>query len=82
MRTTINVSSPLLSALKQHCRKNGMSIKAGIEAAISAFLTAKDSHKGKEKFKLKDASVKGQGMCPDFAAEPWEKIRDEIYSLK
>jgi len=77
MKTTVEISMPLLAEAKRHAQAEHTTLKALIEAGLRRVLAEK---KGTQPaFKLRDGSVGGHGLTPEFQNAPWEKFLDAIY---
>ena len=78
MKTTVEIADPVLERAKRLAQDQHTTLKAIIDEALRAFL---DARPAQPKFKLRDASFKGEGhgLTPEFANATWEQIRDEIY---
>ena len=77
MKTTIDISDPLLSEARQAAARDGVTIRALVEQGLRLAL----AQRSKPPFKLRDASFKGdgQGLHPDVAHIGWDKIRRLAY---
>ena len=75
MKTTVEISPALLLEAKRHAKAEHMTLKALIENGLRRVLAEKDT----PAFKLRDGSVGGNGLTPEFQNAPWEKFRDAIY---
>jgi hypothetical protein len=71
----------LLREAKKVCADRGMTLRELIESGVRVYL---DTLKGmgKKKFKLRDGSVKGKGVAPEFQGASWAQIRDAIYPIR
>jgi hypothetical protein len=76
MKTTVEIPNPVLSQAKAVAQKEGTTVRALVEEGLRKILKEREQ---KPKFKLRDASVGGQGLQPPFEDGSWEKIRDAIY---
>jgi hypothetical protein len=76
MKTTVDISDPLMSQVKALARKQNTTVRALIERGLRLALAER---KAQAQFKLRDASVSGTGQHPDAAKLPWEQIRNRIY---
>lgn len=76
MKTTIELPDPLLEQARRYAAARKMTLKALIEQGLRKVMA--DKVDGKP-FKLRDGSVKGSGMTPEFQNASWEQIRDAIY---
>jgi Bacterial antitoxin of type II TA system, VapB len=76
MKTTIELSDALLAQARQHARARHTTLKALIEQGLRAVLTKEEEEKP---FKLRDMSVDGNGMTPEFQNMTWEQKLEFIY---
>ena len=76
MKTTIELPEALFDKAKRHARKHKTTLKALIEQGLRQVLAARS---GTAPFKLRDASVNGKGVNPEFRDASWEQLRDAIY---
>ncbi|MDQ6771977.1 MAG: DUF2191 domain-containing protein [Candidatus Dormibacteraeota bacterium] len=75
MKTTVEIAEPLLSRAKEVAALRRTTLRALIEAGLRQVL----GEPGTTPFTLRDASVGGQGMNPEFAEGSWERIREPAY---
>ncbi|MCL2308129.1 MAG: DUF2191 domain-containing protein [Proteobacteria bacterium] len=76
MKTTIELPDTLFAEARHYADANNMTMKALIEQSLRKVMAEK---KNAPKFKLRDGSVKGNGLTPEFQNATWEQIRDVIY---
>lgn len=76
MKTTIDIPEPLLVEAQELARREGTTLKALTHEALRKVIAEK---KRRKKFKLRDASVGGQWLSPEFEGASWERIREAIY---
>ena len=76
MKTTIDLSDELARKAKAFASRNKITLRALIEQGIRIVLR-EDRVSGK--FKLRDASVGGNGVQKEFEGADWAKIRDAAY---
>jgi hypothetical protein len=76
MKTTIEISGPLLNDAKKLAARDGTTLRALVEQGLRQVV--RERRQGKP-FKLRDGSFKGEGLTPEFADADWEKIRAAIY---
>ena len=76
MKTTIELPEALFAKAKRYARAHGTTLKALIEQGLRLRLAEKGDAKP---FKLRDASVKGNGVDPEFRDAAWEQLRDTLY---
>lgn len=77
MKTTIEISTPLLRRAKKTAARDGVTLRSLIEEGLARSLEARDSASRPAYEPL--VFTKGTGMNPEFAAGGWDKIRDAIY---
>lgn len=78
MKTTFDIPEPLLRDVQKLAREHKTTTKSLVEQALRKLL---DDHATAEPFVLRDASVDGDGLSPEFAAATWDEIRDAAYGL-
>ena len=76
MKTTFDIADSLLKAAKTMARDEGTTLREIVERSLRAEL--KEGRK-KKSFKLRHASVKGQGIQSEAARLSWEQLRDLSY---
>ncbi len=76
MKTTIELPEGLFAKAKRLARARKTTLKALIEQGLRMVLAEKPDGPG---FKLRDASVDGKGLNPEFRNAPWEQVRDAAY---
>lgn len=76
MKTTIELSDDLAKKAKQLAARRGTTLRAVVEQGIRQVLRAERA--GGE-FTLRDASVDGNGLQPEFTDRSWVEIRDAAY---
>ena len=78
MKTTIDIPDALLAEAQELARREGTTLKALTSEGLRKLLAEKKS--AKKKFRLKDCSVGGDGMHPEFEGpDGWDRIRALIY---
>ena len=77
MKTTIELSDELANAAKAHAARENITLRALIERGLHMVLQA---DRETEPFTLRDASVGGRGLQPDFRDAEWPRIREAIYA--
>lgn len=73
MKATVEISDALLMKAKKLAKRRKTTLRAVIEEGLTLVLTEKGS------FKLRDCSVKGDGMTDEFQGVDWSKIRKAAY---
>lgn len=76
MKTTVNISDPLLSAAKKLAAEERTTLRALIEEGLRRVL---ERRQRRGPFQLRRASFRGQGLQPDVNEGQWERVRDLIY---
>jgi Arc/MetJ family transcription regulator len=76
MKTTIEIADSLLAEAKEVAGRDHTTIRALVEKGLRLVL---DERRERKPFTLRDASVGGRGLKPEFQGAGWEKIRDAIY---
>jgi hypothetical protein len=76
MKTTVDIADDLAIKAKALARKKGTTLRALIEDGLRQQLEQAGK---KNAFVLRDGSVGGNGLNPEFQGRSWEAIRDEIY---
>jgi hypothetical protein len=76
MKTTVDIADGLLERAKKLARRRGTTLKALIESGLQLVLREDQS---REKFRLRDASVGGKGLRPEWRNRAWDEIRDASY---
>jgi stalled ribosome alternative rescue factor ArfA len=76
MKTTLEISDPLLREARKIATRDNTTLRALVEQGLRQVVSEK--RKGKP-FRLRDASVGGKGLHPDVAGKSWDEIRDMIY---
>jgi hypothetical protein len=77
MKTTIELSDAALDEARRVAQREGTSLRALIEEGLRRVLA--DRRARRAGFRLRDASVPGEGLSPELAGESWPAIRDTIY---
>jgi hypothetical protein len=76
MKTTLEISDPLLRQVKAAARREGTTVRALVERGLRLLL---EQERTRRPFRLPDASVKGQGIQPQAARMTWEQLRALSY---
>jgi len=76
MKTTVEISNSLLEEAKRLAAKEGNTVRALVEQGLRWVVTER---KRREKFRLRKATFKGQGLQPGVAGASWDRIREMAY---
>ena len=77
MKTTLEIADPLLAEAKAVAARDDTTLRALVEEGLRAVLLRKKSSRA---FRLRDASFKGRGLHPEFAArDGWSSLREAAY---
>ena len=76
MKTTIEISDPLLKAAKHAARRDGTTVRALVEHGLRLALAER---RQKPAFQLRDASVDGRGLQPGTEGLSWDALRGLAY---
>jgi hypothetical protein len=76
MKTTIEISDPLLRAARKLASREGITLRALVERGLHQVV---NETKTEMPFKLRRASFKGKGLQPEFRDASWERVRALVY---
>ncbi|MFM9967968.1 MAG: hypothetical protein ACKVQK_06160 [Burkholderiales bacterium] len=76
MKTTVDLSDVLLDEAKRVAARDGTTLRELLETGLRQALKAR---RRSGTFKLRDASVDGNGLQPEVRGAPWEHIRELAY---
>ena len=77
MKTTIEISDPLLREARALAAEQGQTLRQLVEAGLRQVVAAR---KGRKKvFRLRDASVAGKGLRQGLRYDDWAQILDRAY---
>ena len=77
MKTTVEIPGNLLGSAKRFAAERNLTLRELIIQGLR--LVLENSRAARGKFKLKDESVSGNGINPEFESG-WNSIRDAIYT--
>ena len=77
MKTTVELADDLVREAKRYAVRHGLTLRAVIEEGIRSTLRRETGVRAA--FVLRDASVDGSGLQPEFRAEAWPRLRDAVY---
>jgi Arc/MetJ family transcription regulator len=77
MKTTIEISDPLLTAARRAAARDGQTLRDVVEAALRQWLATRKA--ARQPFVLEDASIAGKGLRDGLSYDDWGKILDVAY---
>jgi Arc/MetJ family transcription regulator len=78
MRTTIDINDALLERVKKVMIRKKLTMRALVEDGLRRILA--DEENAQHTFRLRDASVDGDGWAKGFDSLDWEKISPHLYT--
>ncbi len=76
MKTTIEISDPLLREVREVAAREGVALRALVERGLHM---SSPRHVAGVPFKLRRASFKGEGLQEELGEASWERLRDLAY---
>jgi len=76
MKTTVEISDPLMREARKAAEREGRTLRSLLEEGLREVLAGRER---KRKFRLRDGSFKGKGVQPGVDLSDWEAIRSLIY---
>jgi hypothetical protein len=76
MKTTIEISTPLLRRARKLAARQGTTLRALVEEGLAKSIEARETAPAALPPLL---VVGGKGLTPEFQEGGWDKIRDVIY---
>jgi hypothetical protein len=76
MKTTVEISDPLLREARKLAAREGVTLRALIERGLHRVV---GETKQGVPFKLRRVTFKGKGLHPDLQHASWDKVRDLVY---
>ena len=76
MKTTIEISDDLAREAKAHAARENITLRELFERGLRMAIKVDREAVG---FRLRDASVEGHGLTPEFQGADWARIREAIY---
>jgi len=76
MKTTMDISNSLLQEAKKLSVQRQVTLRSPVEQGLREIIV---KQKADQKFKLRRASFRGNGLQDEFRGESWQKIRTAAY---
>lgn len=77
MKTTLDISDPLLRDARKIAAREGTTLRALVEQGLRQVVAARK--KRTTRFRLRDVSFTGRGLRPELRDATWEQILDLSY---
>jgi hypothetical protein len=77
MKTTIEISDPLLRDARKLAMREGVTLRTLVERGLSRVVS--ETRKSGAPFKLRAAAFQGKGLQAEFRGASWEKISQAAY---
>jgi hypothetical protein len=77
MKTTLDIADPLMAQVRRIAERDGETLRSLVEQGLRKVVAERNARP--KPFKLRDCSVKGEGVQPEFENATWEQWRDLIY---
>lgn len=81
MKTTIDIADALFDEAKKLARERSTTLREVVETALRRELAEAEA-KPRKPFKLRDASVRGQGLQPGIDLSDRDQMLDLIYERR
>lgn len=76
MKTTVEISDPLLREARKVAAREGVTLRTLIERGLHHVV---GETRAATPFKLRRATFKGKGLRPELRDASWDKVRDLAY---
>ena len=76
MKTTVEISDPLLREVRELAAREGVTLRTLVERGLHRVIADTQRH---APFKLRRASFKGKGLQAALREAPWDSIRELAY---
>ena len=76
MKTTIEISDDLARDAKAHAARENITLRGLFERGVRMVIKADQENSG---FVLRDGSVGGRGLQPEFRGADWARLREAVY---
>jgi hypothetical protein len=77
MKTTIDIADSLFADARRIAEREGITLRALVEAGLHKVIA--ERRRGAPAFRLRRASVKGQGLRPELQGASWDRLRELAY---
>ena len=77
MKTTIEISDPLLDQARSLAAERGQTLREIFEEGLR--IAVETDRRQKRKFRLPDRSVNGRGLRPQLSYDDWSAVLDLAY---
>lgn len=76
MKTTVQISDPLLREVRKLAARDGVTLRTLVERGLHRIVAEADQG---APFKLRPASFKGRGLQAELRGASWHSVRDLVY---
>ena len=76
MKTTIEISDPLLMQARRLATRQGTTLRSLVEQGLRQVVAEKPEV---TEFRLRRATFKGQGLQPEIRSASWDRLREMAY---
>ena len=77
MKLTVELADDLAREAKRYAARHGLTLRAVVEEGIRSTLHRETG--ARASFVLRDASMGGSGLQPEFRDEAWSRLRNAAY---
>lgn len=77
MKTTVEISDSLFAEARRVAQRENRSLRALIEEGLRLVLGERRGRR--DRFRLRNASFRGEGLQPELAPGEWEEVRRRAY---
>jgi hypothetical protein len=81
MKTTIEIADSLLVAARREAERQGTTVRSLVEEGLRRVLAERRAAR-RQTFKLRDASVPGEGVRDGVREGDWESMQSLIYQSR
>lgn len=76
MKTTLDISDPLLRRARKLAAQEGTTLRSLVEQGLRQVIEQKNR---KTPFRLRKASFRGDGLRPELSDAGWDRLREIAY---